>query len=82
MENSVLVQVNERLQDLVQEGLGLVLGQRLVPVLLHVLLQVELQVLEHQVELVLRIDDLLQPIMATKLVRRFFLLLTRRHSGA
>lgn len=61
VENAVLVQVDERLQNLVQKALRLLLWQRLVPLLLHVLLQVELEVLEDEVKLVLRIDDLLEP---------------------
>ena len=61
MENSVLMQVDKRLQNLIQEALCLLLWQRLITVLLHVLLQVELEVLEDEEKLVLRIDDLLQP---------------------
>ena len=63
VENSVLVQVDEGLQDLIEERLGLLLLQGLVSVLLHVLLEVELQVLEHEEELVLRVNDLFQPII-------------------
>ena len=61
MENSVLMQVDKRLQNLIQEALCLLLWQWLITVLLHVLLQVELEVLEDEEKLVLRIDDLLQP---------------------
>ena len=60
MEDPVLVQVDERLQNLVQEQLRLLLGQRLVSLLLHVLFQIELEVLEDQVELVLAVDNFLQ----------------------
>lgn len=52
MENSVGVQKDQGLQDLVEEALGLSWGQCLAH-LLHVLLQVVLQVLENQVELLL-----------------------------
>jgi hypothetical protein len=53
MENSVLMQVDKRLQNLMEEGLSLFFGEWLVALLLHVLLQIELKVLEHQEELVL-----------------------------
>ena len=53
MENSVLVQVDKGLQDLVEEALCLFLGQWLVTMLLHVLLQIELKVFEDEEELVL-----------------------------
>lgn len=59
MENSVLVEIDQGEQDLVEEALGLSLGKRLVSMLLHVLLEIEFQVLEHQVKLVLGVDDLL-----------------------
>ena len=62
MENSVLMKVNERLQDLVQEALGLLLRQRLVSLLFHVFLQVKLQVFEHKVQLVLRVDNFYESI--------------------
>ena len=65
VENSVLVQVNQGLQDLVQKALGLLLRQWLVTLLLHVFLQVEFQVLKHQEELLLRVDDLLQSVSNT-----------------
>ena len=61
VENSVLMQVDECLQDLIEERLGLFLGQWLVSVLLHVLFQVKLQVLEDEEELVLRVNDLFEP---------------------
>ena len=62
MEDSVLVQVDERLKDLVQEALSLLLGEGLITESLHIFLEIELQVLEHEVELVLRVDDLFEPI--------------------
>ena len=58
----MLVQVDKCLQNLIEEALRLLLGQRLIAMLLHVLLQIELQVLEHEVQLVLRVDDLFQPM--------------------
>ena len=61
MENSVLVQVDKRLQDLIEEALCLFFGQWLVTMLLHVLLQVEFKVLKHKEKLILRVDDLLEP---------------------
>lgn len=61
MENSVLMQVDQSEQNLIEEALGLLFRQGLVPMLLHILLQVELQVLKYQVQLVLRVNDLLQP---------------------
>ena len=60
MEDPVLVQVDERLQNLIQEQLRLLLGQWLVSLLLHVLFQIELEVLEDQVELVLAVDNFLE----------------------
>ena len=60
VEDAVLMQVNEGLEDLVEEALCLLLGERLIPVLSHVLFEVELQVLEDEIELLLGIDDLLQ----------------------
>ena len=53
MENSVLMQVDKCLQNLMEEGLCLFFGEWLVALLLHVLFQVKLKVLEHQEELVL-----------------------------
>ena len=50
MENSVLVQVDERLQNLVEEALGLLSRKWLViPLSSHVLLQVVLEVFKHQI---------------------------------
>lgn len=60
MENSMLVQVDECEQDLVQEELCLLFGEWLIALLLHVFLQVELQILKDQVQLVLTVDDLLK----------------------
>ncbi len=62
MENSVLVQVDQSLQNLIQEALCLLFGQRLVTMLLHVFLQVEFKVLEDEEELVLRVDYFFKPI--------------------
>ena len=57
----MLVQIDQRLQNLVQKQLRLLFGQWLIALLLHVLFQVVFEVLEDQVELVLTIDNLLQP---------------------
>lgn len=61
MENSVLMEVNKRLQNLVEEALRLLLRERLVSMLLHVLLEVEFEVFEDEEQLVLRVDDFFQP---------------------
>ena len=53
MENPVLVQMDQRLQNLVQEALRLLPRQRRVALSAHVLLEVEFKVLEHEIELVL-----------------------------
>jgi len=55
----VLVEVDEGLQDLIKEALGLLFGKWLVTLLLHVFLKIELEVLEDQEELVLAVNDLL-----------------------
>ena len=49
MENTVLMQVDESLQNLVEETLCFVFWKRLVSELSHVLLQIEFNILEHQV---------------------------------
>ena len=49
----MLMQVNERLQNLVEEALRLFLRQWLVTILSHVLLEVKFQVFKHEVELLL-----------------------------
>lgn len=61
MENSVLMEVNKRLQNLVEEALRLLLRERLVSMLLHVLFEVEFEVFEDEEQLVLRVDDFFQP---------------------
>ena len=66
VEDAVLVQVDQRLQDLIQEELGLLFRQRLVALLLHVLFQIVLQVLEDQVQLVLTVDDFFEPAVHMK----------------
>ena len=68
MENSVLVEVDERLEDLVEEALSLRLWQRLVTLLLHILFEIELEVLKDEVKLVLRVDDFFEPIMQYKTI--------------
>ena len=60
MENSVLMEVDEGLQDLVQEALSLLFRKWLVALLLHVLFKVEFKVLEHKIKLILRVDDFLK----------------------
>ena len=60
MENSVLMEVDEGLQDLVQEALSLFFRKWLVALLLHVLFKVEFKVLEHKIKLILRVDDFLK----------------------
>ena len=62
MENSVLVQMDQRLQDLVQKSLSLLAGKWLIIALrTHILLEVVLEVLEHKVKLILGVDHFLQP---------------------
>lgn len=61
MENSVLMEVNKRLQNLVEEALRLLLRERLVSMLLHVLLEVKFEVFEDEEQLVLRVNDFFQP---------------------
>jgi len=78
MENSVLVQVDQRLQNLVEEPLGLFTWKGLVvPLSPHVLLQVVLEVFEHQIELVLRVYHFLKPALNKA---RYFL--TQQYLGA
>lgn len=60
MENSVLMEVDEGLQDLVQEALSLFFRKWLVALLLHVLFKVEFKVLEHKIKLILRVNDFLK----------------------
>ena len=59
VENAVRVEVDEGLQDLVEEALGLGLGQSGSNVL-QVLLEVEFEVLEDQVERGLRVEHFFQ----------------------
>ena len=56
----MLVKVDQGLQDLIEEALGLFTRQGLVAMVLHIFFQVELTVLEDEEELVLRVDNLLQ----------------------
>ncbi len=53
MEYAVLMEVNERLEDLVEEALGLVLWKWLVAIFSHILFQVKFDILEHKVQLLL-----------------------------
>ena len=66
MENAVLMQVYEGLKDLVQEALSLSLFQRLVPMRSHVFLKIVFHVLEDQVQLLLRVNDLFKPMQKQK----------------
>lgn len=49
------------MKNLVEEALSLLLGKRLLAFGPHVLLEVVLEVLEDEIELLLRVDDLLEP---------------------
>ena len=69
VENAVLVQVDEGLKDLVQETLRLGLFQWLVSMRSHVLLQIVFHILKDQVQLLLRVNDLLKPKKYKSLVR-------------
>ena len=60
VEYAMLVEVDESLQDLVKETLGLLFGQRLISSRPHILLQIVLNIFKDQIQLVLRVDDLFQ----------------------
>ena len=62
MEDAVLVQVDQGLEDLIEEALGLIRSQWIISALSHEFLEIVLEVLENQVKLVLRIDYFLQPV--------------------
>ena len=66
MENAVLMQVYEGLKDLVQEALSLSLFQWLVSMRSHVFLKIVFHVLEDQVQLLLRVNDLFKPMQKQK----------------
>ena len=66
MENAVLMQVDQSLKDLVQEALSLSLLQRLVSMRSHVFLKIVFHVLEDQVQLLLRVNDLFKPMQKQK----------------
>ena len=57
----MLMQVDQSLQDLVKETLGLSFLERLVSMCSHVLLQIILDVFEDEIQLLLGINDLFQP---------------------
>jgi hypothetical protein len=63
VENAVLVQVNQRLEDLVEKSLSLFPGQGCISLSPHVFFQIKLQVLEHQIQLLLTVNNLFQPII-------------------
>lgn len=60
VHDSVRVAVGRRLQDLIGEGLDL-MGRQRPAYLAHVLLEIVVAVLEDEVELVLAVDDFLEP---------------------
>jgi len=60
MENAVLMQVDECLQNLIEEALRLFFRQRLLALVTHVLLQVELEVFENEVQLILTVNHFFQ----------------------
>lgn len=60
VEDAVLMQMNQRLQNLVEESLSLFSWQRCVSLSSHILFQIEFQVLEHQIELLLTVNDFFQ----------------------
>ena len=60
VEDAVLMEIDERLQNLVKETLSLLARESCsLSSVTHVLLQVKLEVLKHQVQLLLRVDHLL-----------------------
>ena len=67
VEDPVRVQEHQRLADLVEERLSL-LGRQGSALFLHILLEIELQILENKVQLVLGEEDFLEPkrLLVTK----------------
>lgn len=61
MENAVTVEVNQCLENLVQQALNLLRGHGRA-LCFHVFLQVVLQVLEHEVEGLLGVENFFEPI--------------------
>jgi hypothetical protein len=76
MENPVLVQMDKRLKNLVEEALCLLSGKRGVPLRAHVLLQIELQILKYKVKLLLAVDNFFQSTKSS------ITLLTRQYLDA
>lgn len=64
----MLVQVDQGLEDLIEEALGLIRSQWIISALSHEFLEIVLEVFENQVELVLRIDYFLEPLKRVKLI--------------
>lgn len=56
----MLVQINQSLEDLVEEALGLVGGEGVISTFSHELFKIELKVLKDQVKLVLRVNYFFQ----------------------
>lgn len=56
----MLVQINQSLEDLVEEALGLVGGEGVISSFAHELFKIELKVLKDQVKLVLRVNYFFQ----------------------
>ena len=61
MENPVLMQMNQCLQDLVEEALGLLRTKRLIASLAHEFFQVEFYVLKDENQLIFLVNHVLQP---------------------
>lgn len=61
MEDSVLVEVDEGLENLVEEALGLLAREGLTALGAHVFLEIKLKVFKYQVELVLTVNDFFEP---------------------
>ena len=56
----MLVQINQSLEDLVEEALGLVGGEGVISTFAHELFKIELKVLKDQIELILRVNYFFQ----------------------
>jgi len=67
VEDAVLMQVNQRLQDLIKKPLGLLSRQWLAALGSHILLQVEFKVLKNKVKLFLTVDNFLKSIEVIRL---------------
>lgn len=56
----MLVQINQSLEDLVKEALGLIGGEGVISTFAHELFKIVLKVLKDQVKLVLRVNYFFQ----------------------